>query len=75
MNSIGRPRRRPRKHSVSFRTLWWLVAHEASFAVVAGPWPEAHTLRVRAAWAKRSSYHVTRIAVRVLRVRDWRPVQ
>lgn len=29
MNSIRRPRRRPRVESVSFRTLWWVLVREA----------------------------------------------
>lgn len=29
MNSIRRPRRRPRIGSVNFRTLWWVLTREA----------------------------------------------
>jgi hypothetical protein len=29
MNTLDRPRKRPRKLSVNFRTLWWLLVREA----------------------------------------------
>lgn len=38
MNSIRRPRRRPRVTSVNFRTLWWLVAFEAAYQIEAEWW-------------------------------------
>jgi len=33
MNSIRRPRRRPRVQSVNFRTLWWVLLREAVLRV------------------------------------------
>ena len=39
-NSIRRPRGRPRRRSVNFRTLWWLCRMEALWSV----WP------ARGAW-------------------------
>jgi hypothetical protein len=33
VNTIRRPRRRPRLESINFRTLWWLVGFEASYLV------------------------------------------
>jgi len=38
MNTIKRPRKRPRDTSVNFRTLWWLVAYEAAFLVLRRWW-------------------------------------
>ena len=37
MNSIRRPRNRPRVKSVNFRSLWWLVTLEAAFNI---RWPD-----------------------------------
>ncbi len=37
MNTIRRPRKRPRVKSVSFKTLWWLVVREAAALVWFGP--------------------------------------
>jgi hypothetical protein len=43
MNTIKRPRKRPRKHSVSFKTLGWLLIREAylriAFHAIADPKP------------------------------------
>lgn len=33
MNSVRRPRRRPRDRSVNFRTLWWVLLREAAVRV------------------------------------------
>jgi hypothetical protein len=45
MNSIRRRRRRPRKLSVNFRTLWWIVQREAALATIAGHLnPEGHAV-------------------------------
>lgn len=34
MNTLRRPRRRPRVESVNFRTLWWVLAREAAWRVI-----------------------------------------
>lgn len=34
MNTIRRPRRRPRVRSVNFRTLWWLLKREAALCIM-----------------------------------------
>ena len=38
MNSITRPRRRPRKQSVNFRSIYWLVRMEAAVEIYYGGW-------------------------------------
>lgn len=42
MNSIKRPRKRPRVRSVNFRVLWWLIAREAAWSIL---WPGAGPAR------------------------------
>lgn len=37
MNSIRRPRNRPRVKSVNFRSFWWLVRRQAALQIIAGP--------------------------------------
>jgi hypothetical protein len=34
VNTIRKPRKRPRKNSVNFDTFWWLLAHEAAYRVL-----------------------------------------
>jgi hypothetical protein len=34
MNSIRRPRKRPRKNSVNFDALWWVLVREAALRVL-----------------------------------------
>ncbi len=36
MNTISRPRKRPRRRSCNFRSLWWLVRMEAMVRIT---WP------------------------------------
>ena len=38
MNTIRRPRRRPRVDSLNFRTCWWLIAYEAAYQVLRHSW-------------------------------------
>jgi len=49
MNSIRRPRRRPRKLSVNFRTLWWVIQREA-FIRIWFPMGMSHGNRRRRKW-------------------------
>lgn len=37
MNSIRRARRRPRRESVNFRSLWWCLTRMACWHVIHGP--------------------------------------
>lgn len=66
MNSIRRPRRRPRVRSVNFRTLWWVLAREAAFAVcyqdgLGEPWElywRRHLARMSTDRVRRYAEHV-----------------
>lgn len=46
MNTIRRPRRRPRLDSVNFRTFYWLVRMEAAFQVTRMYWWLVHQVGV-----------------------------
>lgn len=45
MNTLRRPRKRPREDSISFRTLWWLLRCEARLAIwcasFSWSWPDS----------------------------------
>lgn len=65
MNTIRRPRRSPRSRSVSFRTLWWLLAHEAALAVLFAR--SCATPMERVARAELCSVPTSTLCLRVLR--------
>lgn len=71
MNSLRKPRKRPRKNSVNFDTLWWLLAHEAAVYVLfnhsaGGPFD-------RAARAQLCSVPTAALRRRVQLRLNWRP--
>ena len=47
MNTIRHPRKRPRKTSINFRTLGWLIRREAAWMIVS-PAPHVRMYRERA---------------------------
>jgi hypothetical protein len=61
MNTIRRPRARPRVRSVNFRTLWWLLVREAYVQIMWAPahpvdtaWPRSHMARRTTWWLRRN---------------------
>jgi len=67
MNSIRRARRRPRKLSVNFRTLWWVIRREA-FLRIWAPLPGQTESRGRREWlCSATTAFLTRTANRLLR--------
>jgi len=62
MNTIRRPRKRPRVKSVNFRTLWWLLVREAYWSIASLPQLPAFGARLRRNLAKRPTWWVRRRA-------------
>jgi len=67
VNSIRRPRRRPRVRSCNFRSLWWLVAREAAWVVVTGSYVGTFAAGSRRLFALPSTDQVVR--------RAWREIE
>lgn len=73
MNTIRRRRRRPRVDSVNFRTVWWVLQHEAALRIL-------HPTAVGSTWEPHAreylshidSRHLRRAVASVLRVRNER---
>ncbi len=66
MNTIQRPRRRPRVRSVNFRALWWLVVREAAWCVACRH-PALHSWpRARQSFGQFTTFAVVRIARRYI---------
>lgn len=62
MNTIRRPRKRPRKSSVSFRTFGWLVIRQVALHVLWGPLADEDSDGYRR-WLARASTDAVRRAV------------
>ncbi len=65
--SSARARKRPRRRSVCFRSIWWLVQREAAWNIMGGArWKK------RGPWSRREfsrsdTYYVRRLAEELLR--------
>lgn len=67
MNTIRRPRKRPRKDSMSFRTLGWLLVREASYVVVHSPLADESDQIARDWWLGCSTARARSLATSVIR--------
>jgi len=73
MNSIRRPRRRPRGQSVNFRSLWWVVLREAALRVCyRSSIGTAADVQARLACSGRESARIAQIAWAIIRERPER---
>ena len=65
-NTIRQPRKRPRRTSVNFRSLWWLLAREAAWQILCKR--QGYTLPpyTRQSFATARGCAVSRLAKRML---------
>lgn len=70
MNTIRRPRKRPRVTSSNLRAFWWLVAREASWCVLAGDSLYYHSRGRQKRFTEFTTQRVTRAALVLLKLRD-----
>lgn len=63
---ISRARKRPRDKSVSFRTFWWLLVHEAAVGVCVNTYAAVDNAALRRWIAPQPSYLVARHCGRLI---------
>lgn len=66
-NTIRRPRKRPRKRSSNFRSLWWLVRQEAAFQILWGDVSLSIREQLRVSFGSLDGRYVARQVARHLR--------
>ncbi len=66
MNSIRRPRSRPRVQSCNFHSLWWLVTREACWQILCRHASYTDTPWTRRAFAQGQTFYVRALAERCL---------